>query len=152
MSATKIKVIMLILMFVVIIILILRKMKILMPVPGSITSKYGYRIHPITKEKKFHNGIDIAAPSGTPVKSPLSGEILKIWSDTAGGNSLHVKHADGYTTGYAHLSKYGNFKVGDKVAQGDVIAYVGSTGQSTGPHLHFVVRKNGNLIDPQTLL
>lgn len=127
-------------------------MKMLIPVKGKITSKFGDRIHPITGLKKFHNGVDISAPEGTEIKSPSSGIITKYWFDNAGGKSMQVKHENGFITGYAHLQKYGKYKVGDKVTMDSVIGYVGSTGKSTGPHLHFTVRKLGKLIDPLTLI
>ncbi len=126
-------------------------MKMIAPVKGKITSGFGDRIHPITGLKSFHNGLDIAATMGTIVVSPLSGKVLKTWFDSAGGNSMQIQHDSGYVTGYAHLQQI-LVKPGDVVKQGNEIARVGSTGKSTGPHLHFTVRKNGSLLDPQKLI
>jgi murein DD-endopeptidase MepM/ murein hydrolase activator NlpD len=109
------------------------------PVKGKITSKFGTRIHPITKVTSFHNGVDIAAASGTPVQAPLDGEIIKAWDTTgSGGLQMLVSHKSGWVTGYAHLSGF-NKKAGDRVKKGEVIAFVGNTGASTGPHLHFTL-------------
>lgn len=122
------------------------------PVKGRISSKYGNRTHPVTGAKSFHNGIDIAAPTGTDVLAPADGVVSKISWHNGGGNQLHIKHDNGYTTGYAHLSSYA-VKVGDKVKKGQKVAEVGNTGASTGPHLHLTVRdKSGNLVDPLTVL
>ena len=110
------------------------------PVVGNLGSRFGNRKHPITGKLQFHNGLDISAPYGTPIKSPLSGEVIKVWTDSMSGNAINIKHKNNLITGYAHLSKF-NVKQGDKVKAGDVIGYVGSTGLSTGNHLHLVVKK-----------
>ena len=122
------------------------------PVKGTISSPFGNRIHPISGGEKFHNGIDIAAPSGTPIISPTSGKVIsRYWSDL-GGNSVVVERKDGLKTGFAHLSKF-NIEQNQDVRAGRVIGYVGSTGNSTGPHLHFTVRdKSGKYLDPQKLI
>jgi murein DD-endopeptidase MepM/ murein hydrolase activator NlpD len=118
------------------------------PVSGQISSPFGWRIHPITKVISFHNGIDIAAPTGTPIYAPMGGTVERVfWSDL-GGNSVIIKHDDGtHTTGYAHLDQT-FVKVGEKVKYGDVIGTVGNTGRSTGPHLHLTLRVNGTIVDP----
>lgn len=142
-------------LLITVVILMIKKyffMQMKAPVKGKLTSKFGNRIHPITKEPSFHNGIDIASPLGTPIKAPADGIIIKQWYDDLGGNSMQIKHNSGYITGYAHLQKYGNYKVGDKVTTDTIIAYVGSTGKSTGAHLHFTLRKNGILINPETIM
>lgn len=127
-----------------------RKMKY--PVKGRITSKFGLRTSPTPGASTGHNGIDIAVPIGTPVESPLDGTVQKAYSNSAGGNQMIVKHTNGYTTGYAHLSAFKK-AIGDKVKQGDTIALTGNTGITTGPHLHFTVRDpKNNLIDPLTVL
>jgi murein DD-endopeptidase MepM/ murein hydrolase activator NlpD len=119
------------------------------PVTGRISSKFGNRTHPISGVLSFHNGIDIAAPTGTPIQAPLDGEILRIWDGGAGGKSMQVVHAGGWITGYAHLSSY-NKVVGDKVKKGEAIAFVGNTGSSTGPHLHFTLTTPKSLkVDPE---
>ncbi|MCS6824947.1 MAG: M23 family metallopeptidase [Cytophagaceae bacterium] len=114
----------------------------------SITSKYGYRKHPITGIPQFHNGIDIAAPVGTKIYSPLNGTIKEIKYNYIGGLQLIISHSDNVETGYAHLSKV-LVKIGEKVRKGDVIALTGNTGRSTGPHLHFTVKKGGVFVDPE---
>lgn len=121
------------------------------PVKGKITSKYGNRIHPVTGVKKFHNGIDIAAPTGTHVLAPASGKVINRYYNSTGGNQLIIKHDNGFQTGYAHLHKI-HVSVGDRVEQGELIAEVGNTGASTGAHLHLTMRKNGVLVDPLEVL
>lgn len=121
----------------------------LKPVTGTITSQYGNRTR--NGKIEFHNGIDIAVPVGTPVLSPADGEVISIYSNSRGGNQLIVSHANGYQSGYAHLNQY-NVRVGQKVTRGQKIAWSGNTGTSTGPHLHFTVRKNGTPVNPSTVL
>lgn len=126
----------------------------IIPVKGKITSNYGTRINPINGESgNYHNGIDIAANQGTEIKAPRAGTVDNIYFNTTGGNQITITHNNGYRTGYAHI-KSGSIKVkkGDIVNQGDVIAEVGNTGMSTGPHLHFVIHKNGSPVDPVTVI
>jgi murein DD-endopeptidase MepM/ murein hydrolase activator NlpD len=125
----------------------------LKPVSAKITSKFGYRTDPKTgKPNEFHNGIDLAVPSGTQVKSPMNGVVEAVNSGGPGGNELIVKHSNGFKTGYAHLTKT-MVKKGDKIQQGQVIALSGNTGKSTGPHLHFTVTDpSGAKVDPQKLI
>lgn len=119
------------------------------PVPGHsrISSYYGYRIHPIFKTKKLHTGIDIPAPTGTAIKAAAAGTV--IYADWLGGygKCIMVDHGGGIVTLYAHNSSL-TAKVGQTVSRGETIAKAGSTGNSTGPHLHFEVRKNGAYVDP----
>ena len=123
--------------------------KMAWPAPGytRITSPYGYRIHPILKTKKLHTGIDIGIPSGKSVVAAGAGTV--IHSDWLGGYGkvIMIDHGGGIVTLYAHNSSL-VVKEGDKVKQGDVVSKAGSTGMSTGPHLHFEVRKNGEYVDP----
>lgn len=125
------------------------------PVPSSsyISSPWGYRIHPIYGTKKFHSGIDIAASSGSNIVAAESGTvILSSWGYNGGyGNYVIISHGNGYTTRYAHCSNL-YVKVGDTVSRGQVIAAVGSTGASTGPHCHFEVRINGESVNPVNYL
>lgn len=117
-----------------------------------ISSPYGYRTHPITKERHFHNGIDLPAPIGTPIKATRDGEILSIYTNEIGGLQMIAKHDNNYRTGYAHLSKV-ILKKGEKFKQGDIIALVGNTGRSTGAHLHLTLRdSSGTLVNPALLL
>ncbi len=107
------------------------------------------RRHPITRRVRPHHGVDYAAPTGTPVRAVADGTVTRrYWDSKGGGNTIWLKHARGYETGYLHLSKFGNIKVGSRVSQGQTIGYVGSTGQSTGPHLDYRIRVNGRPIDP----
>ncbi|MCD7977507.1 MAG: peptidoglycan DD-metalloendopeptidase family protein, partial [Tannerellaceae bacterium] len=115
-----------------------------------ITSRFSNsRFHPVLKKYRAHHGVDYAAPVGTPVKSIGDGTVIAKGYESGGGNYLKVKHNSVYTTTYMHLSKFASgVQVGSRVRQGEVIAYVGSTGLSTGPHLDFRVHKNGQPIDP----
>lgn len=122
------------------------------PLPsGVVSSGYGLRESPFTGEKSFHNGIDIAAPEGTVVYSARDGEVVAKGKNKVFGNYIEIKHAGGYSTFYGHLKKT-FIKLHDKVNSSMIIAEVGSTGLSTGPHLHFEVRQNGENIDPSRLL
>lgn len=117
-----------------------------------ISSPFGYRRDPFTGGRRYHKGIDMAAPTGTPVRASRNGTIVFAGRKGGYGKVVIIRHSggeyDGYTTYYAHLHRY-VVRVGQKVARGAVIAYVGSTGRSTGPHLHFEVRRRGTAIDPR---
>ncbi len=117
------------------------------PVRGWLTSTFGYRIDPFTGERKLHEGLDISAAQGTRVTAPAAGTITRIGMRDAYGLSLTIDHGYGLTTLYAHLSET-SVKLGDRVARGQVIAGVGNTGRSTGPHLHYEVRVNDIPVDP----
>ena len=117
------------------------------------TSPYGYRVHPISGVKRLHNGVDLAAVTGTPIFASKSGVVTTAcigWGNGY-GNHVVINHGDGYSTLYAHQSAL-NVYEGQIVSQGDVIGYVGSTGNSTGPHLHFTVFKNGETINPMSCI
>ncbi len=120
---------------------------------SRISSGFSYhRKHPVTGKVKAHTGVDYAAPTGTPVMSIGDGTVISKGWGGGGGNTVKIRHNSVYTTAYLHLSKYASgLKVGDRVRQGDVIGYVGSTGVSTGPHLDFRVWKNGSPINPLTM-
>jgi murein DD-endopeptidase MepM/ murein hydrolase activator NlpD len=109
------------------------------------------RIHPIFGVPRFHSGIDITAPSGTLVKSADGGEVIYVGYERGYGYSIMVYHGGGFATRYAHLSRM-IAAVGQIVARGQVIGLVGSTGWSTGPHLHFEVRINGQAQNPMQYL
>ena len=117
------------------------------PVRGTISSPYGYRIHPILKRKILHSGIDIAAPNGTPVKAPAAGEVIYDGWLRGYGRVVVLDHGRGYSTLYAHLSA-SLVKEGQVVKSGATIAKVGKTGNTTGYHLHFEVRVYGTPENP----
>lgn len=123
------------------------------PAPGyyKITSPYGYRNHPILKKQKLHTGIDIAVPSGTSVLAANSGKVIYAGYNGGYGNTVIIDHGGKISTLYAHNSKL-LVKVGDQVEKGKAISKSGSTGLSTGPHLHFEVRENGQHVDPMKYL
>lgn len=122
------------------------------PVPmGRITSGMGQRAAPLAGASTNHGGLDIAVPIGTPVKAPAAGVVEFAGPRGRGGNTVLIKHADGTTTGYAHLDRI-NVKAGDTVTQGMEFAASGNSGNSTGPHLHWSARRNGQRIDPRTIV
>ena len=116
-----------------------------------LTSHFGPRKDPISGLASNHTGIDMACPKGTPIKSVMSGTILKAGWSNIYGNYVVIKHSGGYQTLYGHMTRY-TVRQGQRVDQGTCIGYVGSTGYSTGPHLHFTVYKNGKRIDPLPLI
>ncbi|MBQ1270132.1 MAG: peptidoglycan DD-metalloendopeptidase family protein [Clostridia bacterium] len=123
------------------------------PLPAAnnvITCKYGMRTHPITGVYKLHTGIDLRASTGTKIYAANAGTVIKATYSSAYGYYVVVNHGGGTSTLYAHMSKMA-VKNGQKVSQGTVLGYVGSTGYSTGPHLHFEVIKNGNYVNPVTM-
>ena len=117
------------------------------PVRGWITSPFGNRTSPFSGIPKFHEGIDIAAQTGTPVMSPADGVVIKAGFSTGYGNMVEISHGYGIKTVFAHNSRL-NVKAGQRVKRGEVVSYVGDTGSSTGPHLHYEVRLNGLPVNP----
>ena len=130
-----------------------RKTLMKTPINGArLSSSFGMRKHPILGFNKMHRGTDFAAPMGTPIMASGDGKVIKSSWCGGGGNCIKIKHNSTYTTVYAHLSKFGRgIKKGVRVKQGQIIGYVGSTGMSTGPHLHYEVIENGKKINSQTL-
>ena len=123
------------------------------PINGArLSSNFGLRKHPILGFTKMHRGTDFAAKAGTPIIASGTGTIIKAQWCGGGGNCIKIKHNSTYSTVYAHLSKFANgVKYGKKVKQGQIIGYVGSTGLSTGPHLHYEVHINGKQVNSQKL-
>tara|TARA_Y100000590_G_scaffold55461_1_gene58071 strand:+ start:187 stop:1488 length:1302 start_codon:yes stop_codon:yes gene_type:complete len=130
-----------------------RKTLMKTPINGArLSSSFGKRKHPILGFNKMHTGTDFAAPKGTPIMASGDGKIIKSGWCGGGGNCIKIKHNSIYQTVYAHLSKFGKgIKRGARVKQGQIIGYVGSTGLSTGPHLHYEVIENGRKINSQKL-
>jgi murein DD-endopeptidase MepM/ murein hydrolase activator NlpD len=115
---------------------------------NRVSSGFGYRIDPVYKDRRLHPGLDFTAPIGTPIYSAADGVVKDAGFNTGGyGNRVVVNHGFGYETLYAHMVRI-KARVGTKVKRGEVIGYVGSTGKSTGPHLHYEVHKNGTILDP----
>ena len=131
----------------------IRKTLMKTPINGArLSSSYGKRKHPILGYTKMHLGTDFAAPTGTPIMASGDGKVIKAGWCGGGGNCVKLKHNSTYQTVYAHMSKFGRgIKKGARVKQGQIIGYVGSTGLSTGPHLHYEVIENGRKINSQKL-
>ena len=121
--------------------------EITVPVHGEITSEYGNRTNPVSGEYLMHSGVDIAADSGTAIRAAYSGIVSDVGSNSVGGNYISLVHKDGSETLYCHCSKIIAQK-GDVIRAGETIALVGSTGRSTGPHLHFEMCIGDKTVDP----
>ncbi len=129
----------------------IRKALMKTPINGArLSSPFGKRKHPILGFTKHHNGTDFAAPTGTPIMASGNGTVITAGWCGNGGNCVRIRHNSSYTTGYGHLSKFAT-KKGRRVRQGQIIGYVGNTGMSTGPHLHYTVSYNGRFINSQKL-
>jgi murein DD-endopeptidase MepM/ murein hydrolase activator NlpD len=130
-----------------------RKFLMKTPINGArLSSGFGMRRHPILGYSKLHKGVDFAAPTGTPIMAAGDGVLVKVGILGGYGNYVRVRHLDGYETAYAHMSRFArNMRAGVRVSQGQVIGYVGSTGRSTGPHLHYEVLYKGAHINPMSL-
>jgi len=129
----------------------IQKLLMRTPVDGArISSNFGMRRHPVLGYGRMHKGTDFAAPSGTPIMAAGSGTVVFAGRHGGHGNYVKIRHAGGYETAYAHMKGFkSGIRPGVQVAQGQVIGYVGTTGLSTGPHLHYEVYKNGKAIDPK---
>lgn len=131
---------------------IAKEMPIHNPAPGKpVTSSFGVRRDPIIKRPAMHAGIDFRAPTGTEIKSAGAGKVVKAGWNGGYGRMVEIDHGNGLTTRYAHMSRI-RVRQGDTVDTGDVVGEAGSTGRSTGPHLHYEVRRNGKAIDPLRFL
>jgi len=118
------------------------------PVDGAVTSKFGSRSDPLNKKKGIHEGLDIRATKGEKIRATAAGKVLKAFKNGGYGNYVEIDHGNGYRTVYAHLQNY-LVKKGEPIEQGQVIGQVGTTGRSTGPHLHYEIRLNKKPLDPQ---
>lgn len=125
--------------------------KMILPLKGETTSEFGVRTHPISGDLRFHAGIDIAAQKGTSIYSAFDGIVTEAGYDQLNGNYIKIKHENDIMTVYCHCEKL-NVKKGQSIRAGEVIATVGSTGSSTGPHLHFELRINNISYNPQKAL
>ena len=112
-----------------------------------LTSPYGWRTHPVYGDKRFHSGVDLAGSEGSPIYAARSGTVTTATYNSTSGYYVTINHGDGYSSSYLHLTGY-TVKVGQKVNRGQVIGYMGSTGVSTGPHLHFSIYYNGSTVNP----
>ncbi len=121
------------------------------PVQGFVTSMYGKRSSPFTGEAKMHQGLDIAAPMGSPIRAAASGTIVRTGTADDYGNFIEIAHGYGVTTRYAHAQKI-LVKPGARVSKGDLIGLVGATGRTTGPHLHYEVEVGGRRVDPYNFI
>jgi murein DD-endopeptidase MepM/ murein hydrolase activator NlpD len=122
-----------------------------LPAVGAVSSVFGYRIHPIFGDWRFHYGLDIAANAGTPITAFADGIVAATGKNAGYGNYLLISHSDDYVTLYAHCQKI-TVRDGDEVKRGDKIATVGSTGLSTGPHLHFELRRGSAILNPSSYI
>lgn len=123
----------------------------LLPVEGWVTSEYGMRIHPLSRRFRMHYGMDIASPYGTPIKTPADGVVIYTGNSGGYGNVVVIDHGYGISSLLGHASKI-DAKLGQKVARGDVVAYVGSTGAASGNHLHYEIRVDGIPADPMSFV
>jgi len=123
----------------------------LLPARGWLSSGFSYRVDPFTRARAFHSGLDVSAPLGTPIYAPASGVIVEQETQAGFGNTILIRHGNGIETRYAHLSRFHAIK-GKRVKRGDLLGYVGNTGRSTGPHLHYEVHKDGKPVDPMKFI
>lgn len=121
-----------------------------LPVEGAISSRFGNRFHPILGHKRFHKGVDVRAIAGTPIVAAADGQVVAAGWHGGYGRQVAITHADGVRTTYSHMSRM-TAVPGDPVRSGEVIGYVGSSGLSTGPHLHFEVHRNGQAVNPTSV-
>ncbi len=122
------------------------------PVIGWTTSEFGYRTSPFTGKREFHRGLDIATDIGKEIVAPADGVVRRVSEERGMGNLVEISHGNGVTTIYGHLLKKSDLKRGQKIKRGDTIGFVGNSGRSTGPHLHYAVSRNGVYVDPRRYL
>jgi murein DD-endopeptidase MepM/ murein hydrolase activator NlpD len=119
----------------------------ILPAAGRITSYFGHRVHPILRFTRFHAGIDIGAGWGSPIVAAADGQVIGAGWAGGYGRQVRIAHGDGMVSSYSHMSDYA-VAPGTQVRRGELIGYVGSSGLSTGPHLHFEVRQGGSAVNP----
>ncbi len=129
----------------------IRTMPLGKPVNGRISSRFGKRVDPVNNKKAIHEGVDIKGARGDHILATAGGKVIKAMKNGGYGNYVEIDHGNGYITAYAHMQSY-LVKKGDHVKQGQVIGQVGSTGRSTGPHLHYEIRLNNKPIDPEKFM
>lgn len=122
-----------------------------LPMPGQLTSPYGYRRHPMGGGEKFHHGVDIATKEGSEIGAAAAGTVSRVGYNGSYGRYIIITHGGGYETLYAHLSRQ-LVRAGQEIDQGQLIGREGDTGRSTGPHLHFEIHKNGHSVDPESYI
>ena len=115
------------------------------------SSPYGYRVHPVYGDWRFHSGVDFGIGEGSPIYATRSGVVTTATYDWSAGYYVTINHGDGFASSYLHMTHY-IVTAGDYVDQGQIIGYVGSTGTSTGPHLHFTIYYNGSTVNPMEYL
>ena len=123
----------------------------ILPLKGRVSSGFGYRKQPMGGARRYHQGVDIAAPNRSPIRAARRGTVRKVSRSWAKGLYITVDHSEGFETGYFHLSK-ATVEVGQWIAQGEIIGLEGTSGNSSGPHLHFEIHKNGQAVDPAIYL
>lgn len=121
------------------------------PCPGRISSEFGERVHPLNNDVSFHNGIDIAGEIGTEIRACFDGTVEISEYNEFSGNYIIINHSEGYTSSYAHMKEC-IAKKGESVKKGQLIGIMGATGNATGPHLHFEIRKDGTPLNPMELI
>jgi murein DD-endopeptidase MepM/ murein hydrolase activator NlpD len=121
------------------------------PIVAPVSSAYGQRVDPLSGALGFHAGLDLAAPRGTPVRAAAAGAVVFSGTKGAAGNLVELRHRDGSRTSYAHLENL-DVEAGDTVTAGQVLGAVGTSGRTTGPHLHFAVERAGAAVDPAPLI
>lgn len=123
------------------------------PLPGhAVNSRFGLRRLSFERRARMHDGVDIAAPKGSPIHATADGTVVRTGVSSSYGHFVEVAHGDGLTSFYAHMCRTAGLEPGTKVAAGEVVGYVGSTGHSTGPHLHFEIRDEGKPLNPQDFM